>query len=776
MNKRAFNLHFLGSRLSAESLRPVQRSPHRSNRRENDWAQVSKHSDVEEALMFCFPKPAILLFIMMRSIHNFLGYLLSVLDRLTWTAAVIAVVLSGPTCLIFKAQAPPSNLTSSAELKFSAISAHRFGDAPFEILASSISTGTITYSVLSGPAVLSGPNTLTLTGGGTVQLSARQAPNDNYKSETAQTSFPVSTATSRSMTFARIGPAVKSGFTSDTPNYPFIDSDGKFFFQNADSQYDTVPGNHVWNFYHGANAKHVALSKKNSQFDTQAMCEQGNPIYKSLYAIEGVVPGDKGYTDGNFCDVIGVWVDPDTGDWYGVVHNELYPNIPRIDVISYALSTNHGATWVLQPPIVTSPYGLGNKKEFYYYYGEGDPRLVVDTSSGYFYLFYNSRIMIPHGSGFSSHEWEHVSRAPISKKMAPDSWEKYYNGTWSQSPGIDWTCDATRPHSCATGTVATSKVSSIGADNDPTGQQIFVQPASKQSAGDLGHYTNSVLRNASVSWNVYLGKYIAFAEDKNISSKTGDYDDPADSMKFYVSGDLAKQEWTYAGEVPYRSASWYRWLLDSGNFTSTKTIGSTFLAYCTVGCSEPKNDSEYIKLSVRLNKNAPPPTYYSTADGRTSVSADYSISHPDRTVPPSDASEIWTFVAVPEDDGFFFIKKGYKYLGVAHGDKGRAWGAPVRLSMPRSSKSAASMQSRQQWYFERILGTAQLSTSEPRYRLINRYSGLALSFTGSVLTSDLSKAVTAPIRNWDALRQERASGIRVWQASDQELVFNAPLR
>ena len=166
------------------------------------------------------------------------------------------------------------------------------------------------------------------------------------------------------------------------------------------------------------------------------MCEAANPAYRALYRVPGVKPGPKGYSDGNFCDAIGVWVDPDTGDWYAVVHNELYPNIPRVDVISYAISKDHGKTWVLQAPIATSPYGLGNKKDFYYDYGEGDPRLVVDTSSGYFYMFYNSRIMTPSGSGFSSHEWEHVSRAPIRKKMAPESWEKYYNGGWSQTPGI----------------------------------------------------------------------------------------------------------------------------------------------------------------------------------------------------------------------------------------------------------------------------------------------------------------------------------------------------
>lgn len=657
-------------------------------------------------------------------------------------------------------------------LIFAPIPAKMFGDAPFQIAATSASSGAVTYTVLSGPATLSG-NTLTITGGGSVELAARQAPSGLYGAMTGQTNFLVNTVTSQTMSFTRTKDVTASAIASDTPNFLFLDSNGQFFLQNAYSQYDTVPEDHVWDFYTGTDAQDAKLKRtaNNSQSDTQAMCEKGNPVYTTLYGTTGIKPGAGNYKDGNFCDAMSVWVDPDTGNWYTIVHNELYPNVPRVDVISYAISKDHGKTWALQAPIATSPYGLGNKKDFYYDYGEGDPRLVVDTSSGYFYLFYNSRIMKPSGSGFSAHEWEHVSRALISKKMEPASWEKYNNGHWSQTPGIAWTCDASGHSPCASGDAASSLSSSIGPDNDPTIHQTFIQPVSKQSAKDLAGYSNSLLHGASISWNVYLGKYIAFAEDRNLSTKSRDYDDSAATMKFYVSDDLSQQKWTYAGSVPYENSSWYRWMVDPGNLTSSKTIGSMFLAYCSVNCSNLRNDSEYIKVSVALHSDAATPVYYSGINGVKSASNTYSISHPNRSLPVKSNDNLWTFVPVTNEGGFFYLQHGAMYLGVSDGDAGRAWGAPVSLSAPLPSTSSAPEMSRQQWYFERITAIGGVPISIAQYRLINRYSGLALSFSGAALSAaNLTGTVTAPIRDWDTTSP---TSFKVWKASDQDLIFTA---
>ena len=78
-------------------------------------------------------------------------------------------------------------------LAFAAIPAHTYGDTPFNVTATSASSGAVTYTVTSGPATISG-NTLTITAAGTVALSASQAAAGNYGPATATTSFNVSSA------------------------------------------------------------------------------------------------------------------------------------------------------------------------------------------------------------------------------------------------------------------------------------------------------------------------------------------------------------------------------------------------------------------------------------------------------------------------------------------------------------------------------------------------------------------------------------------------------
>ncbi|MDE1177521.1 MAG: NHL repeat-containing protein [Edaphobacter sp.] len=75
-------------------------------------------------------------------------------------------------------------------LSFATITAQTYGNAPFTISATSASAGAITYTVVSGPANISG-TTVTLTGAGTVVLSASQAANGNYAASIGTTSFIV---------------------------------------------------------------------------------------------------------------------------------------------------------------------------------------------------------------------------------------------------------------------------------------------------------------------------------------------------------------------------------------------------------------------------------------------------------------------------------------------------------------------------------------------------------------------------------------------------------
>jgi hypothetical protein len=98
-----------------------------------------------------------------------------------------------------------SGLTLSSiqsTLTFDPIAAHSFGDPPFAISASSPSKGAISYSVLSGPAIVSG-NVVTLKGAGSVILVANQAPDATFGAQTAKAVLMVN-PTSAILAFATI--------------------------------------------------------------------------------------------------------------------------------------------------------------------------------------------------------------------------------------------------------------------------------------------------------------------------------------------------------------------------------------------------------------------------------------------------------------------------------------------------------------------------------------------------------------------------------------------
>jgi len=84
-----------------------------------------------------------------------------------------------------------SGATTTPTLAFTAVTGKTYGAAPFAVSATSNSTGAITYTVVSGPATISG-STVSLTGAGTVTLQASQAAAGTYSATTAQTSFVVS--------------------------------------------------------------------------------------------------------------------------------------------------------------------------------------------------------------------------------------------------------------------------------------------------------------------------------------------------------------------------------------------------------------------------------------------------------------------------------------------------------------------------------------------------------------------------------------------------------
>jgi hypothetical protein len=85
---------------------------------------------------------------------------------------------------------------------------HTYGDAPFAVSATSTSPGAIAYSVVSGPATVSG-STVTLTGAGTVVLQASQAASGSYSAATQNATFAVAV---ESQTIAFAAPASPVNF------------------------------------------------------------------------------------------------------------------------------------------------------------------------------------------------------------------------------------------------------------------------------------------------------------------------------------------------------------------------------------------------------------------------------------------------------------------------------------------------------------------------------------------------------------------------------------
>ena len=90
---------------------------------------------------------------------------------------------------------------ASQNLTFAPLTNKTFGDAAFALSASSTSSLTPTFTVVSGPATLSG-STLTLTGAGTVTIRASQVGDANYAAATPVERFFTVAASAQTLTFA----------------------------------------------------------------------------------------------------------------------------------------------------------------------------------------------------------------------------------------------------------------------------------------------------------------------------------------------------------------------------------------------------------------------------------------------------------------------------------------------------------------------------------------------------------------------------------------------
>lgn len=530
----------------------------------------------------------------------------------------------------------------------------------------------------------------------------------------------------------------------DTPSFPYIDKDGAFYFQSGHSLYG-ANDSRQWVFYSGTNFNSYSANSTINNYvnpnnsndknnDTTWRCNNSPTGLTATYDPSG------GYSQKNFCDVVGLWVDPDTGDWYGLVHNEFtgspFGDGSHYDAIDVAVSTNQGKVWTITNHIITSPFSTARSDTTAfpnqtYYYGDGDPRLLVDYKTGYFYTFYASRIINKSGGWYAF--GAHVARAPISSKMASGSWQKWYNGAWNElglggKESTMMPVDNTYPN----GYAPTNKEYNP-ANTGTAGQQI--------SAGLLR--PTSPLVAIDVAYDAYLGLYIGEPQAVDQSGNSPQY--------YYVTDDLTTQKWYLIGNSgSYHTASWYRWFLDSANKTNNQIVGKSFRTYCSIGCSN-NSSSEYINITI--DSSAPAAvidvskTYnIQNADGRILAQVSGGSTTTSAAAPGGSTLEQWTFTS--NGDGSYKITNvsSGQLLGVdSSNSANRAWGAKPTVTTSNGTVG-------QQWF---VWGT----------RLVNRYSGLVLA-----LSSDSNRlAETTPYRNWTNATGNSVGGTRV--ANEQSLTF-----
>ncbi|MEU3827658.1 RICIN domain-containing protein [Streptomyces sp. NPDC029080] len=552
-----------------------------------------------------------------------------------------------------------------------------------------------------------------------------------------------------------VGTPVPFTHPTDTPATPYLDRDGTFHYQQSAALYG-ADDPRVWDFYTGMDFDSATYDRKLSEAadpanpadrndDTTWRCNNSPTGRESTYA-----PAGSGYAQKNYCDLSGVWVDPDTGDWYGLVHNEFTPQ-PfgdglHYDAIDYAVSTDRGRTWTIKNHVITSPYSTkrGDSTAFphqTYSYGDGDQRLFTDTASGYFYVYYGSRIVDKNGSWKAF--YEHVARAPIAAKMAPGSWRKWYDGAWTQ-PGTGGResnivpVDAIHPTGYTPAT----------AEYDPANTGT----AAEQIAAGKTPPT-SPLFVMNIAYDAYLGRYIGTPQAVDQSGDAPQY--------LYATDDLARQKWELIGDTgDYTTASWYRWFLDGASRTGSAVVGKTFRAYCSFGCSRGSS-GEYVDLTVASSAPAAPPVdtgrAYRVAGGTGRILAQSSGGSAVTSVARSTGSARASWVFTPTGDGAFTLTNTAtgRLLGVdSTGTAGRAWGARPTVTARRAGGPAAG----QQWF---VLP----ASSAGAYRLVNRYSGLVLGLSAA----SGRRAETTPPRSWTATGAGSLGGGRT--AAEQTLSF-----
>ncbi|MEU1881087.1 discoidin domain-containing protein [Streptosporangium sp. NPDC020072] len=547
-------------------------------------------------------------------------------------------------------------------------------------------------------------------------------------------------------------------YSTDSPASPFVDKDGTFYTQQSAALYNANDPRY-WAFFTGTDfddAKRSAaisdavnpnnpLDRNN---DTTWRCNNSPTGKIASY------PPPPTTWQKNYCDLIGTWVDPDTGDWIGLVHNEFtmapHGDGMHYDSIDYAVSTDQGKTWDIKDHVITSPYSTVRRDNVAfpnqtYYMGGGDQRLFADPASGYFYVYYGTQIL---NKGFPPGTWnmrhERVARAPMSGKLAPGTWQKWYNGAWTE-PGIGGKESNIVPVTTSNPNGYTPAAEEYDPLNTGT---VAEQIAAGKIPGQ------SPLLYMSVTYNAYLGLYMGTANPVNTDAS------PKSPMPIYVTDDLATQKWYKigdTGDVKYADY-WYHWLVDPVGKIGGTVTGRTYREYCDFGC--PSGGSEWRNITVDSTTPATPVSpslayQITSSSGRTLAQVPGSTATTSVASPTGSASEKWSFQ--PTGDGAYSIVNvaSGQALGVDSATTtSRAWG--TKLTVVPSDSTAG-----QQWFIVKNVSPAG------SYRLVNRHSGLVLG-----MSSDADRlAETTPTRSWTDETGNAVGGNRT--AGEQTVAFRA---
>jgi uncharacterized protein (DUF1800 family) len=129
-------------------------------------------------------------------------------------AGLVTVAAQQAASVNYTAQTATLTITvapAAPTLSFASIAAHFVGDSPFAIQATSNSTGSVTYQIVSGPASISG-DLVSVNAPGVITVSATIAASINYTSATISTQFAVvaeQVAVTPNITFLQLGASVQ---------------------------------------------------------------------------------------------------------------------------------------------------------------------------------------------------------------------------------------------------------------------------------------------------------------------------------------------------------------------------------------------------------------------------------------------------------------------------------------------------------------------------------------------------------------------------------------